>query len=513
LKNINHVAIYLRISQEKKSEGTETLDNHRQLLTEYAISHGYTFEEYGEVLSGGASEMVQRPQLQKLLSEIEKFDAILVVELSRLSRNGLISETVLQYCADYDKPIITPVHTYDLANNNNDVLTFRFGSLIASQEHALIGKRSKTNKMQMARNGLHVSGGVPYGYRRNSTTKKLEIHEEESEVVRYIFQLHFKGYGSRRIVDELNRLGYKPSRSNAWQLPSVKRIIKNPTYCGTIVFQDRKRVKEGQKYTYKVMETIEIPESHEPIIEPNDWIRANQMREQRANTRIKPSKTIHSIITDLVYCGACNRKMTLKPEQNGKVSLKTCDFQLPNSAKKCTNCGMLAEHLENEVMQRVKGYRKELEEVLNQLEDNNVSSVESDLRSRLSHVISQIGILENEQRDLINLALKKIFTHDEIKDKKQEIINQLQSLEITKEQLETELGNMNVKPIKNRIKQTLTQLDEFDSVYSIEIQNNILKEIIKKISYTRVIPKDIRKLSTRNPERRNYPYEYEIEYY
>jgi site-specific DNA recombinase len=512
MKEIRHVAIYLRISQEKKSENVETLDNHRQILTEYALSQGYTFEEYGEVLSGGASEMEQRPQLQKLLREIEKFDGILVMELSRLSRNGLISETVLQYCIDYDKPIITPLYMYDLANNNNDVLTFRFGSLIASQEHALIGKRSKSNKMQMARNGLHVSGGVPYGYRRNNKLKKLEIHEEESEVIKYIFKLHFQGLGSRRIVDELNRLGYKPSRSNAWQLPSIKRIIKNPVYCGTVVFQDRKRIKEGSKYVYKIIDTIQMPNAHEPIISLHEWQRANKMREQRANTRVKPKKTV-AILSDLIYCGICNRKMTLFTERNGRVNIKTCGYQLPNSADKCLNCGMVAQYLEDEIISKIKTHRQELEEVLNQLDGNNTDSIVLELSNRLKQVDTQITSNKNKQNNLIDLALEGIFSHDELKVKKQDLLDQIQSLEAEKERIRYELENVNVEPVKDRIKQTLMQVDEFNTSFSTLDQNTILKQIIKRIKFSRVIPSEIKMLSTRNTERRNYPFEYEIEYY
>jgi DNA invertase Pin-like site-specific DNA recombinase len=229
-KKISHVALYLRISQEKKSENVETLANHRQLLKEYCKDNGYTYEEFGEVISGGKTELEERKALHRLLDNIEKFDGVLVVELSRISRNGLISQTVKQYCIDYDKPILTPFQTYDLANNETDRLMFDVGSMMSSHEHGIIGKRSKTNKKQMAKQGLHISGSVPFGYRRNDKTKRLEIFEPEADIVRYIFKLHSQGLGSFKIRDILNEEGYKPSRSNHWNLPSIKRIIRNETY-------------------------------------------------------------------------------------------------------------------------------------------------------------------------------------------------------------------------------------------------------------------------------------------
>ena len=49
--DVRHVAIYLRISQEKRGENVETLENHRQILYEFCKENGYTYEEYGEVIS------------------------------------------------------------------------------------------------------------------------------------------------------------------------------------------------------------------------------------------------------------------------------------------------------------------------------------------------------------------------------------------------------------------------------------------------------------------------------
>ncbi|MDI3411640.1 recombinase family protein [Bacillus sonorensis] len=95
----------------------------------------------------------------------------------------------------------------------------------------------------MSKAGLHVSGNVPFGYRRNGQTKKLEIYEEEAKIVRYIFKLHSEGLGSFKIRDILNAEGYKSATGKAFELPTIKRIIKNPTYKGTIVFNDRKKLK------------------------------------------------------------------------------------------------------------------------------------------------------------------------------------------------------------------------------------------------------------------------------
>ncbi|MED3671418.1 recombinase family protein [Bacillus sp. FSL M7-0417] len=520
MREIKHIAIYLRISQEKKNENFETLENHRQLLTDYAKTQGWTWEEYGEVLSGGASDLEDRPQLQRLLNDIDKFDGILVVELSRLSRNGKISQFVKQECMDFDVPIITPYQVYDLANNENDRLLFDFGSLISAHEHGTIGKRSKANKIQMARRGLHVSGGVPYGYRRNNETKKLEIYEPEAVAVRLIFKLHSQGLGSRRIVDQLNNEGYLPQRSAAWNLPSVKRIMKNPAYKGTVVFQDRKRKKtrvNGKDKTYyEILDTIVVENAHEPIIEPSEWEKANVERETRAekfvNTREKPSAQYQTILKDICFCGICGRKITFRKEKNGKVSIKPCQFQLPNSAEKCCNCGILVEYLEEDIVKDLKKYREELLQELSQLQDNDTSQIESELSDRIKHIEAQIENVKKRQANLIDLALDGVFSREELKDKKQELIDQQQDLEKSLESIQKQMENLDVSPMIDKVENIVSLLDNFETL-SIEKQNNVLKKIIRKVHYTRNIPKELRELSTRNPQRRNFPYEYTIEYF
>lgn len=82
------------------------------------------------------------------------------------------------------------------------------------------------------------------------------------------------GLGSDRIVDQLNIEGYKPSRSMAFQKPTIKRNIKNEAYKGTLVINDRKRVKENGKYVYKILETVSTLNAHPPIIPVDDWERA-----------------------------------------------------------------------------------------------------------------------------------------------------------------------------------------------------------------------------------------------
>jgi site-specific DNA recombinase len=512
-----HIAIYLRISQEKRNENEETLKNHREILIDFAKSINCTYNIFGEVISGGKSELEDRKELQRLLNTLDKFDAILCFELSRLSRNGLISQTVKQYCMDYDKPILTPYHEYDLANNENDRLMFDLGSMIASHEHGVIGKRSKMNKMQMSRAGLHVSGNVPFGYLRNNKTKRLEINEDEAKVIRYIFDLHSKGLGSFKIRDILNKEGYKTARNNHFELPTIKRIIKNPVYKGTIVFNDRKRKKKNGKFIYEIIDTIVVDKAHPCIISPEDWERANQDQEERANKvvllREKPAiKTGITMLKDLIYCGVCGRKMTIRKDNKNSTdfTIKRCEY-LVHDGQKCKNCGIKLEFVENEVYEEIQEYKEQLKETFKMIQLNDTSNIKNQLNQRLTQIDRQLKDIQNQQDRLLNLAIEGIFTTEQIREKKQELLSTEQYLEKERKNTLEELKNPSVENISEKLQGIITAIESLKIMNKEEV-NETLKTFIKKIMYTRIIPEELLKKSTRNEKRKYYPFQIEIEY-
>lgn len=516
---IKHIALYLRISQEKKNENVETLENHRRLLLEFSQNNNMTYVEFGEVVSGGKTEMVDRPQLKRLLSNIEQFDAILVVELSRLSRNGLISQTVKQYCIDYDKPIITPYgQVYDLANSDNDRLMFDVGSMISSHEHGVIGKRSKANKMQMAKQGLHVSGGVPFGYKRNNETKKLEIVEEDAKTIRYIFQLHSQGYGSFKIRDILNEEGYKSATGKHFNLPSVKRIIRNETYKGWTFFNDRKRIKKNGKVTYEIVNTITMKDTHPAIIPPEEWDKANRDRVERAllfaQIRERPAtKTGITLLKDLVYCGVCNKKMSIRKDEKESMGymIKRC-HSLTVDGTKCGNCGIKVEFVEKFLHKELIRYKKQLESYLQLLGDNGESEMQQTKEQRLNQISKRLKEVMSDQKKLIDLALSGLFTHEELGEKKQELFNLKTQLENQRDNLLVEQDAIDVEIVKDRVTEIIDTIDILPKL-DPEKANQKLKMFIEKVIYKREIPEELMKKSTRNPDRKLYPFEIEIKYY
>lgn len=495
-----HMAIYLRLSMEKR-ESEDSLANHRIILTEFCEKNGWTYDLYEEVLSGSLSDLEDRPQLRKLLESIDIYDGIVCIEISRLSRNGFISELVYKYCYEYDKPIYTPSQVYDLRTSEGSN-AFNTRTFIAKFEAQGIGERSKNNKKVLARQGLWISGAVPYGYVRNKD-RRLEIVESEAQAVRRIFELHNSGRGVGMIADILNAEGYSPQRTKFWNSMTVRKILSNKVYIGTVVFKDLKKIKKQGKWTYEVIEVIEVPNSHEAIISPYVYEMAQLDRQER-NLRCKPAKKITTSLKDILFCAECGRKSSFNRENNGNITIRPCPARIQGS--KCKNSGHSVHPVEKKVLQKVLEYRDAIVQEINNLEDN--ADLENERHKKLSNITNQIKKIDGKLENLLDLRLENLISKEEYIEKKQELEQTKINLLMTQNELQSQTVETVVKKYANILK-LLDKVEHLDP----SDQNNILKKVIKRIEYRRVMPPEIKKLSSGHPKKKGFAFEIEIEYF
>jgi site-specific DNA recombinase len=107
---IKNVAVYLRISRDK-GENVDTLQNHRERLERLCEERGYTYTIYEEIVSGQA-RMEAREALNSLLDDLEKYDAVVVTAIDRLSRDLEYSIHIFKRLEKAGIPVITPERIY-----------------------------------------------------------------------------------------------------------------------------------------------------------------------------------------------------------------------------------------------------------------------------------------------------------------------------------------------------------------------------------------------------------------
>ena len=93
-----HLALYCRVSL---SNGTQTTENQKNRLVDYAEKDGYTFNLYEETESTRKTKPIKQALLQKLRNK--EYDAVVVYKLDRWARSS--TELILDTKELIDKGI------------------------------------------------------------------------------------------------------------------------------------------------------------------------------------------------------------------------------------------------------------------------------------------------------------------------------------------------------------------------------------------------------------------------
>jgi len=537
LELVKEVAIYLRISDEKKIKGKrvseeETLQNHRIRLIDFCHRKGYKFKIYEEIVSGGKTDIGERPELNELLKHLSDYDAILVNEISRISRDTYISALVKQKMITFDKLILTPESTYYL-RDQNDALMYDVNSMISSHERETIGKRIKFNKLEMARRGLNASGSAPLGYIRNSNTKKLELDLATAHIPATAFYLNSIGYGSLKISEIMNTLGFKTARGALWTNTSIKDLLKKETYKGFTVYHDFETRTfldaDGNEIKKReIKDTIYVENTHPAIIDP---IRFNQLAMQRQERgkkygqsfsggkfRERPNtKTRPSILKDLIFCGMCGTKKRIcYDKRRDELSIRSCEYTSADGIK-CNCNGIKANVLEKEIIAKIFEYKNKLESEIQELLNDDTNKLDADYKNEKQLLGNQLADLKKKLEQLAEVRINLMMEGNDIMQKA--IQGKMNDNEESQENIKIRLEQINKKldepkvefEIQNRA-HVIEVINKIEKETDAEKINNFLKHFISKIHYSRMIPEEIKILGAKSPEREKVKAKIEIEF-
>lgn len=199
------MAIYVRVSTEEQATEGYSISAQLQTLRQYTNLHGWEIvEEYvDEGISG--KNIKDRPAMRKLVEDVEKdkFQALLVWKISRLSRNMLDTLKLLDKFEYYNVKFISYSENFDTGTPIGRLVVQLMAS-IAEMERNTLSENVKLGMKQRAMEGLW-NGGVVFGYNLNDR-KLLVINQDEAEVVKLIFTMYADGKGLRAIANYLNRV-------------------------------------------------------------------------------------------------------------------------------------------------------------------------------------------------------------------------------------------------------------------------------------------------------------------
>ena len=213
-------------------------------------------------------------------------DEVICVDQSRLARDGSDRE-FLEECAV--QGTVVRALTGGVIETKT-VGGFIQSSVISTMNEAFSRQLSLKVKDGLDRgkaNGRFSCGRVPFGYRYNRESGKVEPHPEDWPKARQM------------VLDllsmEMNVTGYVRTFRPGWSPTGVAGWVKKPMLRGIVANQ---------------------PEGVKPLFSSEEWGRTSRLLEHRKGSPSQSTRTVH-LLTGLVRCESCSKNLKYKFGERG----------------------------------------------------------------------------------------------------------------------------------------------------------------------------------------------------
>ena len=516
------VGIYTRRSfDDSEDKESNTIINQKEMINSYISKEdNMTIVDY-YIDDGYTGTDFNRPAFQEMMRDIVdgRINTIIVKDLSRLGRNYV---EVGKYIED-----IFPIYNIRIIAINDNVDSFKrpesINDLIVPIKNLInesyardISKKVTSAYFTMASNGKFVAGTSPYGYALDKNDKHhLVIDEEESEIVKLIFEMASKGDGRVKITKYLNdhnilcrkeiqrrnkyKLSLNPLEETTkykWSTSTIGRMLMSEIYIGNLTQLKTKResFKNHKVLNVAREDWIRCENTHEAIISKEQFNKVQELIKTNTKNRVNYEEKTYSIYNGILKCADCGRAMYKQEDYRGNRQLSNylCNTYLYISKNSCSSHKIKTEDLNNMVLEAIQLQVKlviELDRSLKKLYlRNNRETVESEYKNNVRVAELKIENLNNKKMNLYEDWKFEIIEKDEYLKQSNNIESEIKLIE-EKLELYTQTYRENIR----RIKKNDYWINHYKRNKKISsITKEVLKELIDVIYVTSDGSLDIR---------------------
>lgn len=322
------VAVYTRVStsSEEQIHGLE----YQELFFKDYINNNDNIELYKFYVDKGltGTKLNKRPAFIEMLYDAgldlakgghfevsrrkPKFDTILTKNSSRFARNSLCWE-IISKLREKQVNILFIEQNLDTGDVGSELM-IKLWQLFDENYVRDLSQRVKTGVKTGAINNVVMANSRLYGYKYIQSENRLEMVEDEANVVRFIYKMYSEGFGIRRIINKLSNLGICNREGKEFCKSSIDRILTNEKYYGCNVrlkyrrpqlFTDGTTMKLNEQEKWIVHEDCD---KIEPIITKELFEKCMEIRENRrgVNNQVGVYHGTSIFATKLV-CAKCGK--------------------------------------------------------------------------------------------------------------------------------------------------------------------------------------------------------------
>lgn len=443
INKIIKVAIYVRVSTMEQAIEGYSIPAQITTLKHYCTGFQHiVYKVYHDAGISGKS-IKDRPGMMQLIEDAKenKFDAVLVWKLSRLSRSLLDLLSIVEILTQHNISFISYSEKFDTSTPTGKMLLQMLGSIAEFERNTII-ENVKFGLNERFQQGYSKSS-IPFGYIYKD--KKAVIAPEYAEQIKYVFETYNNskdGNCITELADYLNLKGYRTRFNGLWTRQTIREMLDNHFYAGYIrtgLLINKKRnknftIKEGQ---------------HEAIIDRELFKSVNDKLNKRKYSQIKNPNN-DSLVSTLLICPLCGSKMiahwnTKKTQKadgtivNHSNNLYICTNKKGNFG--CKGFSMSANKIDPKIKEMLNKFKTK--KFINQLTKMIKSISDKDTKP----INNQLQIIEKQLKDAYN-----------IKDKYMKLF---------------ETGKVDIEKFADKINEILINIDELEKLKDGQLQNNI----------------------------------------
>jgi len=435
---------YVRISRDEDGS-KESIASQKEVIKDFAKEQRIELIDIIEDndISGYS---YNRPGINRIIELIDTggLDILVAKDLSRIGRHN--AKTLLFIEELEDKGVKILLKSGNMDENLRGIQTW-YNELYVRD----ISKKTKDALRTKQKNGeVHVPH---FGYMKDPADKnKCIIDEEAAETVRLLFRLYLEGNGLNKIAQYLNEhniqtpairketlYGYRGKKEwdfkHLWYAETVRRILKNDVYIGTVRRGVTKRPKIRSNKLLKVAPEEQFV--HEglilAIINKKDFDAANATFTKRVDNGVKAKNDVIYKYTGIIKCGQCGKNLVTisSVRKNGRKKYYACTTYHKYGKAYCTGHQISHDALDIIVFGHIESLYQsgliKMDTIDNNLEQRQQSNRDSEKRiDRLQIAIqAKKGEIKNYSKQLA----KGLITEGLFLEMTQESSAELQKLE------------------------------------------------------------------------------------
>ncbi|WP_378953843.1 recombinase family protein [Pelosinus sp. sgz500959] len=492
-QDLEPACFYLRKSredQEAESRGEgETLTKHKKALLKLTKEYGTTITKIFEEIVSGES-LIHRPEMLNVLKEVEdgKWKSVWCMDIDRLGRGNMQEQgLIIEMFKKSHTKIVTPRKIYDLNDEFDEEYT-EFEAFMARKELKIITRRLQNGRLRSIEDGNYLGTSPPYGYLIKTSNGKrfLVKHPEQREAAALIWKLYLESYGTNKIANELNGLGFLSYTGKKWAASSVLSMLKNPVYAGITTWKKKEQKKSTTPGVGTMVrsrpraEQLWVYDTHEAYVTIEEF---QKVQDMLATKYHPPYQLIHSIanpLAGMIKCDLCGSSMVYRTYTHQQFPHLICPRKL------CPNKSSRFEFVEEELIDGLKKW-------LNQYKAQwDIYPLPDDKDTML---IVKERVLQNLKKELKELNQQKDRLHDFLEKKIYDSQTYLERFKTLAERIEKTAMKINETeyilshqfPSKKVQQKIIPKIKEILTIYSAltdpAIKNNMLKTILKYATY------------------------------